>query len=63
MEFVESCKPRVVLTCFSERFEKTLAAHIARKFRIEARPLKLIRNEIYVNSRPSYLKEAGHKAR
>jgi len=54
MEFVEECEPKTVLTCFSEKFDRTLANHVARKFKIEARPLNLIKSEIYINSKPSY---------
>lgn len=54
IRFVEACKPKIVLTCFGKKFDKILANQIEKKLRIEARPLNLIKNEIYLRSKPSY---------
>ncbi len=42
IEFIEACKPRVVLTCFGGRFNRVLAQQVEKRMGIEARPLDLI---------------------
>ncbi len=42
LKFVEHCKPKIVLTCHSERFNETLARHIEKRLGIRAYPIHLI---------------------
>ena len=42
MEFVESCKPRTVFTCFGGQRDTIFANQVQKELGIEARPLKLI---------------------
>jgi Cft2 family RNA processing exonuclease len=45
MEFVDSCTPRTVLTCFGRERDTIFANQVQQRLRIEARPLKLIPTE------------------
>ncbi len=42
LQFVEACKPKLVLTCHGGRFNEVFAQYVTKKLGIEARPLKLI---------------------
>lgn len=42
LQFVEECKPKLVLTCHGGRFNEVFARYVTKKLGIEARPLKLI---------------------
>ncbi len=42
MEFVKTCKPRTVLTCFGGKYNTIFANQVKKRLGIEARPLDLI---------------------
>ena len=61
LQFVEACKPTIVLTCFGGRFNYVLAKEVEKRLGIDSRPLDLIRT-VFVprNTHTQHLAPTSH---
>ncbi len=61
IDFVETCNPRVVLTCFGNKSNSVLAKYLEKSLKIEARPLKQIPTKFLAPSKSSVIKSCMHQ--